>query len=48
MTAALIIAAILIVSGVVAGEVAARRYRVRVTDAGRVRRQAPERVCERW
>jgi hypothetical protein len=48
MTAAFILAAILIVLGVVAGEHAARRYRGRLNDAGRVRRQAPENVRMRW
>jgi hypothetical protein len=48
MTAALICAAVLIVLGVVAGEAAARRYRGRLNDAGRVRRQAARRVRERW
>ena len=48
MTAVYLLAAVLIILGVVTAEVAARRYRGRVVDAGRVRRQAPERVRERW
>jgi hypothetical protein len=48
MTVPLILAAVLIVLGVVAGEAAARRYRGRLNDACRVRRQAPERVRMRW
>lgn len=48
MTAIFILAALLLVLGVVAGEVGARRYRSRVVDARRLRRSAPKRVRERW
>jgi hypothetical protein len=48
MIAALIAAAMLCVLGVVASERAARRYRGRIADAGRVRLQAARRVRERW
>lgn len=49
MTAAFVIAAVLIVLGVVAGEAAARRFHSRVADAGRSKLPAPpEKVSIRW